>query len=207
MCRAMLCEGDGVVNPTIETYNHIAGEFADRNWDTHLDRMLDAFVRGIPSGGCVLDLGCGPGRDVALLAERGFQVVGMDLSIGMLQEAQRRGVSSLGLVCADMRSLPVARGAFDGVWASASLLHLERAEAPVALSETARVLRSRGRLYLSVKLGDGQAWDTRFGQRFFTYYQPDEVAELVNTAGFHIEELQVEKSEQATWINVIAFLR
>lgn len=194
------------MDPTIDTYNHIAGEFAGRNWDTHLDRMLDAFSRGLPSGGCVLDLGCGPGRDIALLSARGFQVVGVDLSTGMLQEAQRRGVSAAGLVCADMRALPAAPSAFAGVWASASLLHLERADAPVALAECARVLRVGGRLYVSVKLGQGEGWDTRYGRRFFTYYQPDELAERVNAAGLSITELQVEQGALAAWINVVAEL-
>ncbi len=196
-----------MTNPTIDAYDREAVDFAQRNWDTHLDRMLDAFARGLPPGARVLDLGCGPGRDIALLSARGFRVMGLDLSTGMLTEARRRAVSSEGLVCADMRSLPVARGPLDGVWACASLLHLPRADAPAALSECKRVLRSRGRIYVGVKLGEGEAWDTKFGRRFFTYYQPDDFAELVNAAGFSIEELEVEQGDASTWINVIAQLR
>lgn len=195
------------MDETIATYDDTAREFAERNWETPLDAMLGAFARFVPQGGRVLDLGCGPGRDVARLSARGFDVIGIDLSTGMLLEAQRRQVPSLGVACADMSALPVAPDVFDGIWASASLLHLPRADAPGALADMHRVLIGRGCLYLSVKLGEGEAWDTRFGRRFFTYYQPDELAELLNCAGFGIVELGVDQGDTTTWINVIALVR
>ena len=57
---------------------------------THLE--VDFVLRSLrpPEGARILDLPCGYGRHAALLARRGFRVVGVDLSIAMLAEARRR---------------------------------------------------------------------------------------------------------------------
>ncbi len=66
----------------------------------------------------VLDLACGPGRHGLALAERGFRVVGVDHSEGLLRIAAT-GASSIlaerrpALVCADLRDLPLASEYFE----------------------------------------------------------------------------------------------
>lgn len=68
------------------------------------------------AGRRVLDLGCGPGRYLRILYERGARAVGVDLSAVLLAEAQRvfaAMVTSPPLVRADMRRLPFASRSFD----------------------------------------------------------------------------------------------
>ena len=190
------------VERTTRTYDRIASRFAARHWNVRLKRALEAFVRRLKPGATVLDLGCGPGRDIALLRERGLRVIGVDRSTGMLREAQRRVGGAL--VCADMRALPLGDASLDGVWLCAALLHLPRTEAPVALAEVRRVLRSRGVLYVSVQRGEGEAWDMADGPRFFTYYQSDELVALVQAVGFTVQERWIDPTKRATWINLIA---
>jgi SAM-dependent methyltransferase len=73
--------------------------------------LLDRFE--VPTGGRVLDVACGAGRHALALAERGLCVLGVDLSMPLLQQAgkarRRSGAAdSILLVQGDMRSLPVA---------------------------------------------------------------------------------------------------
>lgn len=80
-------------------------------------------IGGIPRA---LDLGCGAGRNGLPLANLGWEVVGLDLSIPMLHAAGRREraerhAGRLGLACAPMDALPVAGASFElliahGVW-------------------------------------------------------------------------------------------
>ncbi|MCI0476889.1 MAG: class I SAM-dependent methyltransferase, partial [Anaerolineales bacterium] len=125
------------MNPTIQTYDAIAAEFARDTWNIRLARALDSFARDLIPAARVLDLGCGPGRDIELLRQRGYHVVGADLSLGMLREARARVGGALW--CGDMRDLGCASQAFDGVWLCATLLHLPRVDAPRALAEVRRV--------------------------------------------------------------------
>ena len=57
---------------------------------SHADRELLAHCRG-----ATLDIGCGPGRMSAHLAERGHVVLGVDIVREAVEQARRRGVSAL----------------------------------------------------------------------------------------------------------------
>jgi SAM-dependent methyltransferase len=80
-------------------------------------RSLEALARrhGL-RGRRALDLGCGTGSSILPLTELGYDVVGCDLSTGMLEQAARRLPASVSLVAANMCSLPNL-GSFDLVWA------------------------------------------------------------------------------------------
>lgn len=192
--------GDDV---TIATYDQIARDFAERVWGIRLDHEFDAFAALLPPGALVLDLGCGPGRDTALLRERGYRVIGIDLSMGMLREALRR--ARPGFACADMRRIPVPDACFDGVWLNAALLHLPREDVPRTLDEVRRALHAGGALFVAVKHGTGEGWSDWEGHaRFFTYFQPDELACLLAAAGFALADLHTAETRGTTWIQISA---
>jgi SAM-dependent methyltransferase len=102
----------------------------------------------------VLDAGCGTGRLLPTLLGAGFDVVGADLSAGMLQVA-RREHPDLTLHEADLRALPLAGGSVDGVLAWYSLIHCDAGELAEALVELTRVLRPGGVLLTGFQSGDG----------------------------------------------------
>ncbi|HEX7299604.1 MAG TPA: class I SAM-dependent methyltransferase [Solirubrobacteraceae bacterium] len=80
-------------------------------------RSLEALARrhGL-SGRRVLDLGCGTGSSLLPLLELGYEVVGCDVSPGMLKHAASKLPADVPLLVADMRELPEL-GLFDLIWA------------------------------------------------------------------------------------------
>lgn len=192
-------------NPTVARYEEIAEDYQRRRgapapW---MDRSLAALRRILPPPARILDLGCGPGRDAAFLREAGYRVVGLDATAAMLRLAARSGAD---LIRADSRALPLADGALDGVWASASLLHLRRAELMIALADVRRALRPGGAFHISLKQGSGEALNDG---RLFGFYGPDEAARAVRGAGFAIAEQWVESDERPgapDWIHIVARL-
>lgn len=138
-------------------------------------------------GGRILDAGCGPGSDAAVFAERGLDVVGVDVTRSFLRDA-RRGVD--GAFCrSDLRALPFEDAAFDGVWCCAALHHLPRADAPAALAEFQRVLAPGGVLFCTVKRGADAGFEPDHDHgggdpRYFAYYTGDEFRALLADAGF-----------------------
>jgi 8-oxo-dGTP pyrophosphatase MutT (NUDIX family) len=194
---------------TTQAYNEIAPEFATKFWETDLSPQLDRFCTYLQPGARVVDVGCGPGRDLLSLEERGSWAVGLDRSAGMLREALTRGAKQL--VQADARALPFASGTWNGVWACASLLHLPKAELPAALAETRRAL-GHGHVCLMLKRGEGESWrDDDWGKRrFFSYYHPAEVELALERAGYHVLDRDLKpdtRRPDLTWINVIGWTK
>lgn len=174
---------------TRQTYDLIAPVFAERTAKPAPEQvqLLDRLVSTVPAGGLVADIGCGPGRDVALLRRQGLHVIGLDLSIGQLRASTERGV-----VQADMRRLPLRVGSVDAIWCQAALLHMPRVVVPEVLAEFARVLRRGGALSMSVAEGDGEGFEiaSNYGsdqRRWFTLHHEPELVALLGAAGFIVQ--------------------
>ena len=93
---------------------------------------------GRGSGRC-LDLGCGTGRAIPLLAAAGWRVTGVDVSRDQLRVAEQHAADAEELLCADAQQLPFADDSFDAV--VSILTHTDFDEPLAAFSEARRVLR------------------------------------------------------------------
>lgn len=200
---------------TIRSYDRTATSYAERTYNIPLPSQRDWFMDYLAApGASILDLGCGPGRDTRFYREQSYRVVGADLSLGMLEEARRRNPDGI-FVQADMRRLPFKDGSFQGIWASASFLHLPKQSAGRALNEMQRVLDDNGVLFMAVKRGQAESWrepEDAPARFYFAYYRSDELAAKVRQAGFEILSLsenfsKVQKQPDGSpvcWINLYA---
>lgn len=188
-------------------YDRIAADYAVRN-AAMSESLLDLgnrFLALLGSTAHILEVGCGPGRDMAWLESGGGLVTGIDLSIGMLAQARIRVRGPL--LQMSMDRLAFATGQFDGVWCIASLLHLAKTEAPGAVREMRRVLRPGGVLALSIQEGDGEVWESGpYGhvERLFARYAPEEAEALLASAGFAIHERGRNGAVRPGWIEFLA---
>lgn len=189
-------------DPTRQTYDQHAREIADRFWAVDLSHLWEPFCAYLPPNARILDLGCGAGRDAAHFAEQGYLAIGADLSFGMLREAVIR--SSCPYLQADMTALPFPSTSFEAVWANASLLHLPRELVPGVLADIHKLLNPEGLLYLSLKIGEGEQWEQREGQRLFVFFQPEEVFSLLSAAGFTLLQHWTEPAKSFEWLNIIS---
>jgi SAM-dependent methyltransferase len=193
---------------TTAYYEAVAEEYVKRWLDPAVIlNFLEGFIALLAGKGRILDVGCGPGRDAKFFSDRGFGVVGIDMSRRLLSIAQQVA-SQVPFLKMDMRSLAFQPSSFDGIWACASLIHVPRGEALATLCGFRRALKSNGSLYVSVKKGEGRASQSEAGghQRLVFYYQPDELRRLVEDAGFEIVEMDVAQAH-AVFINVFARTR
>ena len=189
---------------TQETYQKIAAVYAQAQQDrTHLAAHLRRFVELVTPNGLVFDVGCGPGMDTAVLQQHNLHAIGLDFSYEMMQVGRQAVATQVSFVQADMRYLPLGSVA-DGLWACASLLHLQRADVLPTLQTFHRVLKPGGILYLSVKLGVGEKWvssayNMPYG-RFFTYWQPETLDPLLEKAGFTIVDGWQDSGKKDVWL-------
>jgi SAM-dependent methyltransferase len=148
-------------------------------------------------GGRVLDIGCGTGVPTAgMLTESGIDVVGIDVSVEMVQLA-RRNVPSARFVAMDMLELDSSLGDFDAAVAFFSLLMLRRADIPLVLRRIRGALRPGGFLALSMVEGDLDYAPVPFlGQQVsVTAYPRAELAEILTAEGLEVRYLDVEEFE------------
>ena len=116
----------------------------DKPWGSHAWAVELAAVNAAlpePSGGLVVEVGCGTGRLVESLARRGHRILGIDMSAAMLAVAAGRAPGRL--VRADVARLPLPDAVADAAVAVATL---EFTDAAVALAELARITRPGGRI-------------------------------------------------------------
>jgi ubiquinone/menaquinone biosynthesis C-methylase UbiE len=187
------------------TYDVIAARFLENKRDRRpIVPHLDAFAAALPPGVRVVDLGAGPGFDTVLLGERGLRAVGIDFSMGMLRAGRREFAA--GRIQGDARRIPLATASVDGVWAKASLLHLQRDDVAVALTDVRRILRPGGMLFVSLKAGDGEATETdRYGlPRFFHYWTDGALDAALDAHGFAVLRRTTDQGERDEWLGRLA---
>ena len=151
---------------TLQFYRSNAQSYAD--WAKAPSTRLRAFLALVPPGGSILELGCGAGNHSAVMLEAGFAVRATDGSPEMAEIASRR----LGHpVEAMMFHQLDAQDAYDGVWASACLLHVPRDELAGILGRIHRALKPSGIFYASFKIGEGDGRDPL--GRYYNYPSPE----------------------------------
>jgi len=179
------------------SYDQVANEYARRIFDElkhkPLDRqLLDRFAANVRDVGPACDMGCGPGQVARYLHEQGVRVCGVDLSPAMVETA-RRLTPGVEFQPGDMMALDVPDGAWAGIAAFYSIIHIPRSDMTQALGELRRVLRQDGLLLLAFHIGDDTIHlDEWWGQTVcvdFFLFRPAEVADCLRAAGFEIEEI------------------
>ena len=163
---------------TLATYTRKAADYAALDFSAGEQAALGGFLSLLPPGGAVLDLGCGPGFHAARMAAQGFEVSAIDATPAFVEAAQEKGVAARLGTFDDLTET----AAYDGIWASFSLLHAPKAAFPRHLAAIHRALRPKGVLYLGLKLGQGEERDSL--GRFYAYYKEPELRALLDGAGF-----------------------
>jgi SAM-dependent methyltransferase len=167
-----------------EAFPHKEGQVAAADW----------LIGSLAAGSRVLDLGCGTGVPTARqLADAGFDVVGVDLSGGMVKLAREYvpGATFHQLDLADLRpGGPRDLGRFDAVAAFFSLLMLPRAEIPLALLTVRHLLVPGGLFVLSMVEADVDDFSIPFLGRTIRVsgYLLEDLRKVIETAGFEIAE-------------------
>ncbi len=171
---------------TLAFYDDKAADYARQIEEKASRAPLLRFLDGLAPGAALLDFGCGAGWASTEMLARGFAVRAIDGSSGLAAQARARGVPAEVMLFEEFDE----PGAYDGVWASFSLLHAPRAAFPGLLATLRRALRPGGRLYLGMKLGQGEHRDD-LGRRY-AYFSEAELRDALAAAGFEIDETETE---------------
>ncbi|MYN05335.1 methyltransferase domain-containing protein [Pseudoduganella sp. DS3] len=171
-----------ITRRTLEHYERNAQAFLEGTRDHDVSQnvaaLLDAIEGTAPFR--ILDLGCGPGRDLRTFKSLGHEPVGVDGSARFVEMAQRW--SGCPVWQQDFVALDLPPATFDGVFANASLFHVPSAALPDVLARLHATLKPGGVLFSSNPRGQNEeGWN---GARYGCYYDFETWSEVVTAAGF-----------------------
>ena len=133
-------------------YDDNAQSFYDSTVDVDMVGFYCKFLPLVGAEGRILDLGCGSGRDTKYFVDLGYKVDAIDASKEMVRLASiKSGLEVKHMTFEEFN--PDLQ--YDGIWACASLLHVEPKALKSMLVQISHWLNVSGVLYASFKYGDG----------------------------------------------------
>lgn len=159
---------DPISAATLAHYEGRAANFWEGTRGHDVSQNIDALLRHMEGAPPlrILDLGCGPGRDLMAFKSLGHDPVGLDGSPSFV--AMAREHSGCEVWQQDFLALDLPAGHFDGIFANASLFHVPRKDLARVLRELHAALKPRGVLFTSNPRGENQeGWN---GGRYGVYH-------------------------------------
>ncbi|MBW4648047.1 MAG: class I SAM-dependent methyltransferase [Kastovskya adunca ATA6-11-RM4] len=171
---------------TITQYQAEADAFREGTWDHDVSQNRDALVAAMPHNpGKILDLGCGPGRDLVAFKSQGHTAIGLDATPAFVEMAKQ--VSGCEVWQQSFFNLDLPPETFDGIFANASLLHVPQADMVKVLKDLWRSLVSQGAIAISICRGNSEGYIVRgSGYRFVSGWEYETLSSCLEVAGFEI---------------------
>ena len=187
-----------------EYYEINAKRYAEETFSVDMSEQYKKFLPLLREQARILDLGSGSGRDACYFQKKGYQVTALEPSKNLCREIRK--VFSGKIVCSDIQSYqPEQR--FDGIWACASLLHVNKKDILDVIKNVSSNLNDNGIFYMSFKYGEDEYIDEK--GRYFNCYTEETFNELINK----VEGLKIMKVYKTidivpgrgdiTWLNAI----
>jgi SAM-dependent methyltransferase len=173
---------EAISGRTLEHYERSAEDFWRGTREHDVSQNIGALLQHIEGEPpfTILDIGCGPGRDLKAIAELGHVAVGLDGSARFAEMA--RAYSGCEVLQQDFLKLKLPAGCFDGVFANAALFHVPGQELPRVLRELHATLKPRGVLFSSNPRGNNEeGWNQ---ERYGAYWDLETWRRYLAAAGF-----------------------
>jgi SAM-dependent methyltransferase len=168
---------------TLAYYSRSAVEFREGTWDHDVTQNYKALIDSLKGDGphTVLDLGCGPGRDLAYFKSQGLEAVGLDGSSEFVEMS--RAETGCEVLHQNFIGLNLPENRFDGIFANASLFHVPSQELPSILYELYSTLKPGGVLFSSNPRGDNQ--EGFQSERYCCYHDLETWRHFLTAASFN----------------------
>lgn len=189
---------------TLDYYNKNSEEYFNSTLNVDMTNTYKEFLKLVPEGGKILDLGCGSGRDSMNFIKLGYEVTAVD---GAKELAKRASVL-LGkeVIVSTFEELEL-KEKFHGIWACASLLHIKREDLKTVLNNLYNNLDDNGVFYMSFKYGEKEYVDDK--NRYFNCFTDESIISFINEntkyniLGLYITEDKLGRVNEVKWVNLI----
>ena len=189
---------------TLDYYNKNSEEYFNSTLNVDMINTYKEFLKLVPEGGKILDLGCGSGRDSMNFMKLGYEVTAVDGS----KELAKKASALLGneVIVSTFEELEL-KEKFHGIWACASLLHIKKEDLKIVLNNLYNNLEDNGVFYMSFKYGEKEYVDDK--NRYFNCFTDESIISFINEntkyniLGLYITEDKLGRVNEVKWVNLI----
>lgn len=188
---------------SINYYNNNAKDFINNTFHVSMEALIREFLFFVPDGGKILDLGCGSGRDSLYFMNNGYDIFAIDGSEEMVAHTKKYIGDRVQLATFESYN---TEQTFDGIWALASLLHVDRENIEGIIRKYSSLLNDKGVFFMSFK---NREEDYRKDGRFFTCFTEDGLVGLIGDIQdielvkvMHTVDVREDRPDEK-WISVI----
>lgn len=192
------------MNKTLNYYNNNSKEYIEKTLQGNTNNLCNNFLNNIKKGGKILDLGCGSGRDSLEFIKRGYKVTAVDGSKEIASIASK--IIGQPVICSKFEDLKLEEK-FDGIWACASLLHVNRKDIINVIKNISLNLKEDAVFYMSFKYGEDEYIDEN--ERYFNCYTEKTFKEMIERVkNLKIKEIYITGDtlggrENLRWLNIL----
>lgn len=188
-------------------YESNAERYAAETFSADMSEQYQRVLPSLKIGAKILDVGSGSGRDACYFQKHGYQVTALEPSKNLCREIRK--VFTGEIVCSDIQNYQPAER-YDGIWACASLIHLQEEEVMRFFEKIDQYLNDNGIVYVSGKNGisTGEVKDGRFFLEF-----TEQLVEKIQMVNKQLKLEQLWYTEDVSgrrgfrWLNVVLRLR
>jgi SAM-dependent methyltransferase len=171
-----------ITNLTLEHYEQRAADFWEGTRGHDVSQNVAALLQHIEAVTplTILDVGCGPGRDLKTFADLGHTAIGLEGAASFAHMASQ--YSGCAVWQQDFLALELPDAHFDGVFANAALFHVPTQELPRVLAQLHATLKPGGVLFSSNPHGHNEEGWSR--GRYGAYHDLAAWRRYMSDAGF-----------------------
>lgn len=189
---------------TLENYSDQSESFWKATKEHDVRQNIDALLSRLPANKPmdILDLGCGPGRDLLAFKQLGHHAVGVDGSLKFCKMA--KDYSDCPVINESFLSLSLQAESFDGIFANASLFHIPSEHLLEFLQRCYAWLKKGGVLMMSMPRGSFEGFRN---DRYVHLMEFAELSSYLKQAGFNIVSSYYRPAglpiDQQSWLAVV----
>lgn len=202
---------DNIIKQNINYYDTEASVYDENRYgsdegqrvDRFQKQLLAGYLKELPAGAKILELGCGTGRFLPYLSEIGYQLTGIDISPGMLEKARERveveATEPIELLHNKTDTLPFADAEYNAVY-SILVINLIQ-DYQQTFKEVSRIVKPGGFFIFSVpnissiyfpagiyvNLRGKTTTANKSGHRYSHWFSRSEIKKSLYKAGFSME--------------------
>ena len=191
------------IGKTLNYYNKNADLFKNDTVNVKFEENQNILLKYLKIGDSILDLGCGAGRDAKIFIDKGYTVTAIDGSEELCKIASY--YIGQNIICKKFNDLDY-KNKFEGIWACASLLHIEYSRLEEVFKKIVDAMKVKGHFYASFKYGKFEGYRS---ERYFTDFTEDKFNEFIKKlSNIKVLEYKVTADarigrENEKWLNII----